>query len=357
MKPYGLVLAGGGAKGAYELGAWKAMKEIGVTFSCAVGTSIGAINSAFIAADDYEGALNFWNEISLDKGIKINIALPDPDNLFSAKNLPGLFKEFIKNGGIDASPTKDFLVRYIDEQKVRSGKARFGMVTVQLAGMNPIEIFIDDIPQGQLIDHLLASAKIPGVNKTGPGTDGYIDGGVYDNAPSEMLRKNGYNRLIIVDISSMKGIGHTRDFSCSEIVYIRPHNIDELGAAFDFDNELNEKRMLLGYYDTRKAFGYLSGRIYYFEGDNFTQLVHEFGAEACSQLENLAYELGLDKLRVYNKLEFMLSLKKLYDDRESEPKSEEEAGGFYENLLRRVGNYRTEKEYSQAIAVLDNLII
>ena len=86
-------------------------------------------------------------------------------------------------------------------------------------------------------------------------------------------------------------------------------------------------------------------------------MVHEFGAEACSQLENLAYELGLDKLRVYNKLEFMLSLKKLYDDRESEPKSEEEAGGFYENLLRRVGNYRTEKEYSQAIAVLDNLII
>ena len=38
MKPYGLVLAGGGAKGAYQLGAWKAMREIGVTFS-AVATA------------------------------------------------------------------------------------------------------------------------------------------------------------------------------------------------------------------------------------------------------------------------------------------------------------------------------
>ena len=57
MKPYGLVLAGGGAKGAYQIGAWKAMREMGVTFNAVAGVSIGSINGALIVADEYEKAL------------------------------------------------------------------------------------------------------------------------------------------------------------------------------------------------------------------------------------------------------------------------------------------------------------
>ena len=54
MNSYGLVLAGGGAKGAYQIGAWKALKEMGITFNAIAGTSIGSINGALIAADDYD---------------------------------------------------------------------------------------------------------------------------------------------------------------------------------------------------------------------------------------------------------------------------------------------------------------
>ena len=45
-RSYGLVLAGGGTKGAYEVGAWKALRELGVDITAIVGTSIGAINGA-----------------------------------------------------------------------------------------------------------------------------------------------------------------------------------------------------------------------------------------------------------------------------------------------------------------------
>lgn len=37
MKPYGLILAGGGAKGAYQIGAWKAMRELDIEFEAIAG--------------------------------------------------------------------------------------------------------------------------------------------------------------------------------------------------------------------------------------------------------------------------------------------------------------------------------
>lgn len=43
-KEYGLVLEGGGAKGAYQIGAWKALREAGVKLKGIAGTSVGALN-------------------------------------------------------------------------------------------------------------------------------------------------------------------------------------------------------------------------------------------------------------------------------------------------------------------------
>ena len=133
MAGYGLVLAGGGGKGAYQLGAWKALKEMDVHFDAIVGTSIGSINGALIAADEYEKAVDMWKNVSINKGIKISSELPDPENLFSKKNWSTLFREFVKKGGIDASPLKDFISQYVDEEKVRSSMVEFGVIAVQLS--------------------------------------------------------------------------------------------------------------------------------------------------------------------------------------------------------------------------------
>ena len=53
-KTYGLALEGGGAKGAYQIGAWKALREAGIRFSAVSGTSVGALNGAMIVMDDLE---------------------------------------------------------------------------------------------------------------------------------------------------------------------------------------------------------------------------------------------------------------------------------------------------------------
>lgn len=53
-KTYGLALEGGGAKGAYQIGAWKALREAGIRFSAVSGTSVGALNGAMIVMDDLQ---------------------------------------------------------------------------------------------------------------------------------------------------------------------------------------------------------------------------------------------------------------------------------------------------------------
>ena len=67
VKEYGLVLAGGGTKGAYEVGIWKALKEIGLNITAVVGTSIGALNGAFMVQKDYYKAVNMWYHMSFSQ--------------------------------------------------------------------------------------------------------------------------------------------------------------------------------------------------------------------------------------------------------------------------------------------------
>lgn len=319
MSGYGLVLAGGGAKGAYQMGAWKALREMGITFEAIAGVSIGSINGALIAQGDFDKAMEMWKSVSLDKGVKINEALPDPDNLFSKKNWGALFREVMKNGGIDASPLKEYIRIYIDENIIRENNIPLGIITVQWGQkVSGLELFLDEIPEGELVDYLLASSNIPLVTNIGPEGEKYLDGGVYDNTPVMTLKKRGYNKLIVIDIANIKGVAYNLDFSNSNIVYIKPYNTDDLGAAFDFDPELNQKRMALGYLDAKKAFGELKGNVYHFLPHVFRTFITTYGADEVYQLELLANKLGVEKGEIYSQESFMFALREAYEKEKAE---------------------------------------
>ena len=59
-----VVLSGGGARGAYQAGAWKALRELDYQFDIVTGTSVGALNAAMMASGDFERAIMLWQEIS-----------------------------------------------------------------------------------------------------------------------------------------------------------------------------------------------------------------------------------------------------------------------------------------------------
>ncbi len=361
MKPYGLVLAGGGGKGAYQIGAWKALIEMGITFEAIAGASIGAINGAFIASGDYDRACEFWHNISVDKGVRFAGDLPDSENLFSRKNWGVLFKEFIKNKGIDASPAEEFVAGYVDENKVRESGIALGIIAVQMTqGVVPREIFIHEIPEGHLVDYLLASANIPLATNIGPEGEKYLDGGAYDNTPLMTLKKRGYNRLIIVDISNIKGIGHNLNYLNSEVVHIRPYDIDDLGAAFDFDDEIIDRRIKLGYLDTRKAFSYILGNIYYFRPETFRVMVKRYSPDTVLQLEQVAHMLGVEKAKIYDENEFIAVVKAEYEkeliiQKEKEEALEQEKDGLMLHLKKRFMEKKSFEDYPLAVELFESL--
>ena len=361
MKKYGLVLAGGGGKGAYQIGAWQALREMNIRFEAIAGASIGAINGAFIAAGDYEKATEFWHNISVDKGVKFAKDLPDSENLFSMKNWGVLFKEVIKAGGIDASPAAEFVSQFIDENKVRNSGTELGIIAVQMTqGVVPREIFVHEIPDGQLVDYLLASANIPLATNIGPEGEKFLDGGAYDNAPLMTLKKRGYNRLIIIDISNIKGVAHNINYLNSEVVHIRPYDIDDLGAAFDFDDAVIDRRIKLGYLDTRKAFSYLLGNIYYFTPDVFRAMVKRYSADTVLQLERMAHLLKIEKAKIYGENEFVSMVKAEYEKEviayyEKQQALEETEDGIMLHLKKRFMDKKNFEEYPLAVELFDSL--
>lgn len=371
MKPYGLILAGGGAKGAYQIGAWRALRELGITFEAIAGVSIGAINGALIAQGDYDRAVELWSSVEVKSGIHMDTELRDAENLFSFSNLPQIFREVVLNGGVDVTPARNLIAEYVDEQKVRASGIPLGLVTFQLSSMKPVEVFLDEVQEGLLVDYLMLSARFPGLHNQSPDGAKYLDGGVYDNAPIGMLRDRGINRFIVLDISGMKGVGHKSELSCAEFVYIRPNDPKELGEAFEFDKSMTEMRMEMGYLDTKKAFGLLSGNRYYFRPKEYKLMQEKYGYRVCAELEKFAEECGLERLVVYTHRQFMRALLAAHDaetkakEKEAEGELEEITRSLLkaaqpllekapEELVRKIRRKKRKTPYANAIAALES---
>ena len=69
------MLEGGGAKGAYQIGAWKALREAGVKIRGVAGTSVGALNGALICMGDMDRAEGLWKDIAYSKVMDVDDSL------------------------------------------------------------------------------------------------------------------------------------------------------------------------------------------------------------------------------------------------------------------------------------------
>ncbi len=76
-KDFALVLAGGGAKGAYQIGVWRALKELGIDkrITIVAGTSVGALNGALFLTEEYGRAKGFWDRMTLSDMLDIDNVL------------------------------------------------------------------------------------------------------------------------------------------------------------------------------------------------------------------------------------------------------------------------------------------
>lgn len=203
---YGLVLAGGGARGAYEVGAWRGVQELGIEIGAICGTSIGSINGAVFAQGDGETAEKLWREISAADILDMT-GLSD-EKLFSLKNIGAVFEEFKKNKGLSMAPLEELLRNIVNEDKLMLSPVDFGLVTYSLTDFAETEIFKADIPRGKLVDYLMASACLPGIKTKVIDDKAFVDGFVADNKPISMLVKKGYRDIISVDVGGFGIVKH-----------------------------------------------------------------------------------------------------------------------------------------------------
>lgn len=261
----GLVLEGGGARGSYHIGAYRAIMEEGIEINGITGTSIGALNGAMIVQDDFETCAELWENVTYSMVINAN----DEEiqrltqlrlNREDIRTLIETLRLIIDGRGFDITPFKELLDTYIDEDKIRKSPMDFGVVTVSLSDFKAYEVFKEDIPQGELKNYLLASAYLPVFKPEKLGGKIFLDGGFYDNLPFKMLQNKGYDKLILVRTHA-RGLTRRIDRDDDNIIVIRPS--EDLGNTYILEADTCKRNMQLGYYDALKVFRKLKGQRYY----------------------------------------------------------------------------------------------
>ena len=197
-----LVLAGGGARGSYQVGVWRALMELDWHPQIITGTSVGSLNGAMFVLDQYETARDMWLAIRS----KDVMELPEEDADLSA--LHQFLRSVVKAGGMDVTPLEEIVERVLDEDALRAAPIRFGLVTVEQRGLKPRELTLDEIPAGKVKDYLMASAAcFPALRAREIDGVKFLDGGYSDNMPTGLAKRMGADELVCVDL---EGVGITR---------------------------------------------------------------------------------------------------------------------------------------------------
>ena len=321
---FGLVLEGGGARGAYHVGAYKAIKELNIEIGGIAGTSIGAINGAMMVQGDYELLEKIWLSVDSYELFDLDEKTVEDLRHFNLRNINFSYllhqsKEILSNRGLDTSRIRELFDYYIDEEKIRSSNIDFGIVTVNLTDKKPMELMKEDIPEGKLIDFLIASANLPAFRIEEVDGKKYLDGGFYNNLPIDILANKGYKNIIAVRTLAI-GIIRKAKIKDLNIIFIQP--VESLGSmlgALDFNRERAEEYINLGYYDAMKVFKKLKGFKYYcipFEG-NFINILTDFYNKYKERLCNIGRFLGYEDVcedrmffeKIIPRLESILDMK------------------------------------------------
>ena len=257
-----VVLGGGGSRGSYQVGVWKALLELGFDYEIVTGTSVGALNGALMVQKDYELAARMWQKLRTRDVMDIAVT----DKVENRKDFTGkigaFITEMVKKGGADPRPLEQMLRAYIDEEKLRNSEVEFGFVTVEYPRLEPKVLTKETVPDGKMVDYLMASAAcFPAMKARVIDGKTYIDGGYSDNVPVKMAVEMGADDIVAVDLEAI-GVVRKMDFPKARLRYLKSRR--DLGIFLLFDSHVTARNIQLGYLETLKAFGKREGCLYTF---------------------------------------------------------------------------------------------
>lgn len=296
-----LVLSGGGSRGAYQAGAWRAMEELGIKFDMVVGVSVGAINGAMVVQNERVFAEDFWRHIEADKIFKVEAGAQPIDYATEA----------IKQGGVSSAPLQKLVNKYVLDDVIRESPIDFGLLTVELPAYKLHYLWKDDIPKGQIPDYVVASASVfPGVKPKEIDGKHFVDGGAGNVMPIHMAVEHGATKVIAIYLKTPGRFDLRKEMStCEDTVLIQPHF--DLGNFLVFDKDNSARLLRLGYMDAMKAFNVYDGKFYAF-------IKGEFDKRDLSYAEAAAKVFELDPLILYSKESFLEALNEAVAESEVE---------------------------------------
>lgn len=264
LENIGLVFSGGGGKGAYEIGVWKALKEFNIDKNIKVisGTSVGALNAALFSQGDLEKAIKVWMNISQDKILHINgdsiknkiVSLPfsnfvlsKANNLLSGIDNFGIFSQ----EGLRKIIRENLIINHGNDFKIPIYICAFN-----IQKLIPEYFYLNIENFSNIENYLLASAAIPGIfSPIDVNGEKYFDGGLVDNTPVKPLLNENLKYIITVSLSRDPLLNdYAKNSPGIKFWNIVPN--DDVGnlikGTLNFNPDYAMKLMNYGYNDTKR---------------------------------------------------------------------------------------------------------
>ena len=243
----GLVLSGGGAKGAYEAGVFKALWELDLMDQISVvsGTSVGAVNALLLSMNDHNVMKETWTNLSYSQLITSQentrkIRFPELLDKIKQANSSNSIIEQLKSsdiGLLSQVGIRYFIEEFVDMKVIRSSNKNLYACAYNIDDEKPDYFKLNDYNKEELMNIVLASCAIPYIFK--PiiiNGKRYADGGIHnpayqknntDNVPINPLKKYDLNLIIVTHLSYTTKI-NKNEFNGSPIIDIYPSTPLEL---------------------------------------------------------------------------------------------------------------------------------
>lgn len=256
------MLSGGGAKGAYQIGFWKAIRQLGIEYDIVTGTSIGALNGAFMVQGDYSNAFKLWHTMDYEKVLDSGI----DGSFYSSKGKKKVIMKYVKGaakGGLNVLGLENIIKTNLKPDLFYSSKVDYGLVTVKFPSLKPVMITKKDIKEDMLPHYLIATAScFPAFKVKKIEDESYIDGGYYDNMPIDLAVKMGADEIICVNLRSFGIIKKNKNKNIPVTTITSKNGI---GNFLVLEKYPARRAMKLGYNDTMKVFNELDGDYFTFK--------------------------------------------------------------------------------------------
>lgn len=255
----GLVLAGGGGRGAYQIGVMKALRELSLDKYIKVisGTSIGALNAILFMSDDLDKAIDIWKSISKEE------ILPTDDNNLTIRSMllhlgiknMSFIKKYMPKIILGGNISRDGLINImnkIDFDFIKKSERVCYAACTDSAKLTARYFKINDYEEEDIKKILLATSAIPMIyDYEEIESIKYLDGGIVDNVPIQPVYGENCNIIIVVHLAKESDIDK-RLFPNTHIIEILPTIMEDglFEGTLEFDEDMSMKRMNIGYEDT-----------------------------------------------------------------------------------------------------------